>query len=84
MAIYYAKSTTAHSSIVSTVNTQGGSAFTGFNMTIFALNNAGTIGNYCGKRLSLAAIHAGMTSTQSNNFYNAIQTLRTALGGGYV
>jgi hypothetical protein len=33
--------------------------------------------------LSFGACHAGLTSTEANNLYNRVQTLRTSLGGGY-
>lgn len=39
---------------------------------------------YTTKRLSFGAVHAGLTESESQSFYNAIQALRTALGGGYV
>lgn len=35
-------------------------------------------------RYSFAAIHQGLTQTESSAFFNAIQALRTAFGGGFV
>ena len=32
---------------------------------------------------SFTAIHNGLTDTETQNFYNAVQTLRISLGGGY-
>jgi hypothetical protein len=81
-AIYIANSGTAHSTLVSST-TSGGSS-PGASVTAFAYNNNGAIGSYSSKRLSFFAIHDGWTSAQSSNFFSRIQTLRTALGGGYV
>jgi hypothetical protein len=36
------------------------------------------------RRLSFAGIHLGLTSTQAQSLFNAVQALRTALGGGFV
>lgn len=44
----------------------------------------GTIFSYSSKRLSFAALHDGLTAAESLALYNAVQALRTALGGGYV
>ena len=38
---------------------------------------------YSGKTFSFCAVHSGLTSTQGQNLYNAVQALRVALGGGY-
>jgi len=37
-----------------------------------------------GTRMSFFAYHQGLTFAQSQNFFNAVQTLRTSLGGGYI
>lgn len=34
--------------------------------------------------ISFSAIHLGLTSTQAQALYNAVQTLRQSLGGGYI
>jgi hypothetical protein len=48
---------------------------------VFCTNNSGTPSLYCSKRLRFAAVHDALTITQSACFFNAIQTLRTYLGG---
>jgi len=82
-SLYRANSVTPHASIGSVVgnNTLGGP---NTDVSCFSGNNAGVPFAFSAKRLSFAAIHRGLTATQSSNFFNAIQTLRTALGGGFI
>lgn len=40
--------------------------------------------NYFSEKMSFAAIHNGLTTQESSDFYNIIQTLRTGFGGGYI
>ena len=55
------------------------------NLFVFTGNNSGSPFNlYSSKRLSFAAVHLGLTTSDSNNFFNRIQTLRTSFGGGFV
>ncbi len=79
--IYTANSYTAFSSIGS-IAASGGS-LSNQNLVVFA-RNYGTIAGYSLKRFSFAAIHHGLTSSQCQALYNAIQTLRQNLGGGFV
>lgn len=46
-------------------------------------NVAGTVGDRSTDTLSFMAVHEGLTTSESEIFYNAVQALRTALGGGY-
>lgn len=81
-AIYKANSGTGHTSLV-TGNTSGGTR-PSISVFAFAYNTSGSPSGFVGRRKSLLAIHQGLTSGESASFYNAIQALRTALGGGYV
>jgi hypothetical protein len=49
----------------------------------FAQNNNGSPADSVSGSLSFIAIHHGLTSAQSQDFYNAVQAMRTSLGGGY-
>jgi hypothetical protein len=51
---------------------------------IINLNLLAGVGGAGSKTISFAAIHRGLTSSESQAFYNAIQALRTSFGGGYV
>ena len=54
------------------------------NLFLFCNNASGTPGSYTVKRFSFAAIHKGLTSTQCQALYNAVQALRQAFGGGWI
>lgn len=82
-AIYGASSGSAHHSLASGSGAPG-STFPAYSLPIFCWNNAGSIGSYSSKQFSFAAIHEGLTITQSADFYTLIQALRTSLGGGFV
>lgn len=71
-AIYTATSAIAHS-LRASGNTTGGS-----------LPTADIRLLYSPKRFSFVAIHVGLTESESSTFFNLIQALRTAFGGGYV
>jgi len=79
--IYYANSSTAHSSLVHGTASAETPSTTA--MYAWAFNNNGTPAYYSSKRLSFMAVHDGLSSTDSVNFYNAVQAMRTSLGGGY-
>jgi hypothetical protein len=51
---------------------------------VFALNVNNSPAGPSRNRLSFAAIHQGLSSSESLAFYNLIQALRTSLGGGYI
>ncbi len=83
VAIYKANSSTAHVAVV-TGSGSGGSRPVN-SVFCFANSLSGALGTAKStKRFSLAAIHLGLTSGESSLFYDRIQTLRTALGGGFV
>lgn len=82
-AIYKASSSVAHTTLVSSTTSTGGTRPT-IPMFAFADNNIGSPALFTNKRYSFFATHAGLLSAESQNFYNAIQALRTALGGGFV
>lgn len=50
---------------------------------VFAVRNTATglPSSYSNKTLNLVAVHYPLTATESANFYNAIQALRTTFGG---
>lgn len=79
--IYIASSTVPHTSAVGDDNFGGTRQIHRY--FAYAYNNVGVPGNYSLNRHSFLAIHSGLTSVQSNAFYNAIQALRTTLGGGF-
>lgn len=80
--LYYAKSSTSHAQIASsTTNSQPGT--NNVEAYMFTGNEGGPQPYYSGKTISFMALHQPLTSTESSNFYNAIQALRTSLGGGY-
>lgn len=54
-----------------------------FAINVFCTNWGGARG-ISDRRYSFCALHTGLTTAQSLDFYNAIQALRTALGGGFV
>lgn len=51
---------------------------------LFTQNNGGAQNQTSSRRYSFAAIHSGLTSTETQDFYNAVQDFRTSLGGGYI
>lgn len=80
--IYFANSGNAHSSLVHGTAAPG--AMPTPQYYVWAGNNNGTPFLWTSKRLSFVAIHNGLTAAESLAFFNAIQALRTALGGGAV
>lgn len=83
--LYAASSTRVFGSIATGAqNVSGAPTDNTGNMVAWALNNAGTIGFWSSKRISFVAHHAGFSSSQCQTLYNAVQALRTALGGGWV
>lgn len=78
--IYRAKSTQAHGSVASIV-TSGGS-FPNTEIVFFAVNVAGASTHV--NRVSFIGVHDGLTEAESSDFFDAIQALRTALGGGFL
>lgn len=80
---YFAKSSSAFAVAfartgVTNVNTPPQVAF------LFAGYNTNGAKNASQSRYSFFAIHDALTSAQAQTLYNAVQALRTALGGGFV
>lgn len=84
IALYAASQANAHSTLGSNASAKAGakSNFNTYGMSASALNGVGTVGNWFDGTISVLAVHSGLTSTQSSNFYSRLHTLRTALGGG--
>jgi hypothetical protein len=80
--IYVANSTTTHYSAVNGSGAPGTPP--NKELWAWAMNANSSPSYYSSKRLSFIAVHSGLTSSQSLAFYNAIQSLRQNLGGGYV
>jgi len=62
-----------------------GNSHSDTNFTIGCFVDHVTTGNFffSNRRMSFAAIHTGLTSTECNNFFNRVQTLRQAFRGGF-
>lgn len=56
----------------------------GVTLPLFITNNNGVYQNPSKIRLSFAAYHEGLPQTDTDQLYALIQTMRTALGGGFV
>jgi hypothetical protein len=80
--IYRANSGTAHELFAAPVVASNG--LPARDMYGLCRNNNGTPAYYSARRVSFLGHHGGLTQAESSSFYNAIQALRTALGGGYV
>jgi hypothetical protein len=82
--IYVANSATAHQQ-AATLATMGG---TRQNAPAYALDAYNITGPGCGtvsnKRCSFWALHLGLIQSESLTLFNAVQALRTALGGGFI
>lgn len=80
--IFQASSTSNHVQIFATqVNVVGD--VDGGHWYIHAFNSSSTPLYFSTKRISFVAIHDGLTLNESYAFFTAIQTMRTALGGGW-
>lgn len=55
-----------------------------FATTVFCRNSQGTKAFFYTGRISFAAIHGALTAAQAQTFFNAVQALRKAFGGGWV
>lgn len=82
--IYEASSTVPHVQIGSNVVNSLAVTNQTFSLFCFGENSIGLPVNLSSKRLSFLAIHQGLTAAQSLCFYNAVQALRVAFGGGFV
>ncbi len=82
LAVYAASTSHAFSTLGTGSGSNSSTAFGPSPLCVFALNSLGSITNYSNRTLSFAAIHAGLTSTETQALYNAVAALRTSLGGG--
>ena len=82
--VYYATSGSAHASNFNSTTTDTVTPPSSRNIVCFATDEAGTVTNWTKKRVSGLFFGTALTGTESSNFYNAFQTLRTSYGGGYV
>ena len=80
--LYFANAGTAFSSVASAATTSGGVA--SGNMFEFSEQYGGGPNAYSPQAHSFFAMHLGLSSEQTQALYNAVQALRTALGGGYI
>jgi len=53
-------------------------------LPIYCLNTTTTFNTISPKQFSFIGIHFGLTQNESLAFYNAIQSMRISLGGGYI
>jgi hypothetical protein len=81
--LYYANSTNAQASKTNNtvVNAVVPSAVN--DLYVFALNNNGTPIQFSRKRLSAATFGLGLTATESQALFTAIQNFRITIGGGF-
>lgn len=82
--LYFASSGTAWASIASdaTVNTHAFSTL--HNLPLYDLNNNGSLGAFqTTNTLSYFSLGDGFSSADGQNEFNAVQALRTTLGGGF-
>ncbi len=82
-AIYRANSGNAFNTLVSGSVSNTGTRSTN-ELYAHCTNSVGTPLAFSTRQISFMAVHAGLTSGEAQSLYNAVQTMRTALGGGYV
>lgn len=85
MDVYYANSVTVHQVLgLHNANVVPDErAAIARNFYVFANNVNGVLQGPTTCTLSFVAFHRGLTQAESNNFFNAIQNMRTGLGGGW-
>jgi len=79
--IYFANSTTPWASIAS--NAIGGSNMIAVGFLCFAFNNNSVVAQWSNSTLSAQGFAKGLTTTEGQALYNALQACRVALGGGF-
>lgn len=83
MDMYAANSVTPFANVASTNGAVGGVP-PAVNLVLYGYKEVnGVPTNLSSKRFSFWAVHFGLTSAQLQNFFNRIQALRVALGGGF-
>lgn len=70
--------------LITSGNVGGNGLWPSVPMFIFARNQNGVAGGFSTKTISFAAVLGFQTTAQGQTFWNAVQALRTALGGGFV
>jgi hypothetical protein len=83
-AVYKAKQGSAHASLMTSTTALVGATKPTIEVYVFAGNESGNTNAPSSKRLSFAAIHDGLTSTESSLLFDAVHLLRKELGGGWV
>lgn len=82
-AVYKAKSSVPFATVGS--HTGSGGSRPSSEIFAFCIHlGGGTVSDITTRRLSFVAIHTGLTSGEAQSLYNAIQAMRTTLGGGYI
>lgn len=82
---YKANSVTPFANIGSDLNNRNGSAMPTVSFACFGYKTSGgVLTANSERRLSFAAIHFGLTATDTQNLFNAVQKLRVAFGGGFI
>jgi hypothetical protein len=83
--IYIASSGTPFATLGSDINTQVGNAMPTQSFCVHGFKTTAAVRTANSDRtLSFAALHIGLSSAQAQSLFNAVQALRTALGGGFV
>lgn len=82
--LYKANSSVAHTTLATdntliTIDRVGASE-----IYAWAVDNAGVPQFFSDRRISFFMMHSGLTSAQSQTFFNAVQAYRQAVGGGFV
>lgn len=83
VALYRASTVNAFAAVVTGSGTSTGISNSTQAVTVFGYNvNGSGIVGYSDRRISFAAIHSGLSSSETQDLYNAVAALRTSLGGG--
>jgi len=83
-SIYRASSGTAHE-VLGTRDALSTTFGSNTNTIYFFAAHDGSSPTFpCTKEFSFCAVHDGLTEAQSSDLYDAVQAMRTALGGGHV
>jgi hypothetical protein len=81
--LYFANSTTPHASIA-TGNVNESTVISTVTTYLFCSNEGGSTASFSNQRFSYYSVGLALTAADSLNLYNAVQALRTSLGGGFV
>jgi hypothetical protein len=86
--MYFANSTTTHTQIAISTSSSCGPTLSinyyhSYLGCIYITNSSGQYGGTT-TVYSFVAVHSGLTQSESQILYNAVQTLRQSLGGGYI